>query len=732
MTEDEPGSATPAQVPLANDRLDSWKEIGAYLKRDVTTVRRWEKRESLPVHRHLHDRRDSVYAYRHEVDRWWSERRNHLADKVSVEAGDPVRSRERLGWLLAALFLATTLVAGAVLVVRTERDGPHDAARLRFLEFPPANASVGAIALSPNGRQVAFTATPRDGKPMLWLRSLDSQAAVTLPGTEGATYPFWSPDGQSIGFFAEGRLKKISAAGGTPQIICDAPGGRGGTWNASGTILFSPSRESGLARVEDTGGSPVPVTTVDRPRERGHVWPQFLPDGKHFIFLADSSMAEYHNLFVGALETSIPKRLFRLASDAMYTPDGYLLFAALDGKLMAQRFDTSRLEPAGEPVPLAGEVLQQWSVDHKADFSVSNTGILMFRALRGLDTRLVWRDRAGRSSVLLEAPTHYTEPTMSPDQKRVALAVFDPRPSPQFGIGVTKVTSDIWVIDAESGAGSRFTFDPAADFAPVWSPDGTRVVFSSNRGGEVGLYQKKVDGAGGEELLLGTSGSKHAQAWSPDGRYLVYVTYDPITREDLWLLPMTAPGNQTPVPLLQTEFSEEQATISPDGRWLAYTSNESGRSEVYVQSFPSPGMKWQISTGGGGDARWRADGQELYYIGEDRRFMAVALKIGRTVERGAVTPLFDSGMQPHWAEARNHYDVSRDGRRLLFMSPVDDDRSSPFTVIVNWAAGLRGAKRSRPRRPCRAVAPQRSQLTPTRNSLELTPGLTSVNTPSDM
>jgi Tol biopolymer transport system component len=692
VTEHVPRSSEPAQAPLSNDRLDSWKEIGAYLKRDVTTVRRWEKREGLPVHRHLHDRRESVYAYRHEVDRWWDERRNHLADRVAADPVAPIRGRERLAWLLAALFLGTTLLVTGVLGMRTQSGSPFDDARLRFLEFPPANASVSAIALSPNGRQLAFTATPRGGTSMLWLRPLDSQTAVTLPGTEDATYPFWSPDGQSIGFFAEGRLKKISAAGGTPQIICDAPGGRGGAWNASGTILFSPSRESGLARVQDTGGTPVPVTTVDRPRQRGHVWPQFLPDGRHFIYLADSSQPEHHNLFAGALGTSTSRRLFSLASDAMYTPDGFLLFAAIDGKLMAQPFDPNRLEAAGEPVPLAGEVLQQWSVDHKADFSVSNNGILMFRAMRGLDTRLTWRDRAGLQSVLVETPTHYTEPTLSPDQTRVAFAIFDPRPS-TFGIGVTKVTSDIWLLDASTGARSRFTFDPAADFAPVWSPDGTRIVFSSNRGGEVALYQKRLDGAGGEELLLGTPGSKHAQAWSPDGRYVIYVTYTTGTREDLWLLPMTTSGDRTPVPLLQTEFSEEQATISPDGRWVAYTSNESGRPEVYVQSFPSPGRKYQISTGGGGDARWRADGRELYYIGEDRKFMAVAVKSGSTFERGPMTALFDSAMQPHWAEARNHYDVSRDGQRLLFMSPVDDDRSAPFTVIVNWATQLRGAQR---------------------------------------
>ena len=696
MPDHVPRSSEPAQPALANDRLDSWKEIGAYLKRDVTTVRRWEKREGLPVHRHLHDRRESVYAYRHEVDRWWDERRNHLGDKVPavhVESAIEVQTGNRLPWVLAAVFLATSLVLTGGLVMQYRLDRPRDVAQLGFWELPPAGTTVGTVALAPDGRHVAFTAATRDGKPMLWVRALHSTAAVRLPGTEDASFPFWSPDGQWVGFFAPGSLKKIRASGGSPQIICDAPGGRGGAWNTNKTILFSPSRESGLSRVPDTGGSPTPVTTVDRPRERGHMWPHFLPDGNHFLYLADSSEAEHHYLFVGALGSPQRKPLFNLASDAVYTPEGYVVFAAPDGKLMARPFDTRRLELTGEPVPIAAEVLQPWNVDHKADFSVSTNGILMFRGLRGLDTRLVWRDRAGRQSVLLEAPTHHTEPTMSPDQKRIALAVFDPRPSPQFGIGISKVTSDIWMIDAESGAGSRFTFDPAADFGPVWSPDGTHLVFSSNRHGDAGLYQKKADGTGGEGLLLGTPGRKHAQAWSPDGRYLVYGTYDPKTRLDLWMLPMTTSGDRTPVPLLRTEFSEEQATISPDGRWMAYTSNESERSEVYVQSFPPGGGKWQISTTGGGDSRWRADGRELYYIGEDRRLMAVAIRSSATFERGAVTPLFDTGMEPQWAAARNHYDVSRDGRRLLFMSPVADDRSTPFTVIVNWAAELPRAKR---------------------------------------
>jgi Tol biopolymer transport system component len=681
----------------ANGRLDSWKEIGAYLKRDVTTVRRWEKREGLPVHRHLHDRRESVYAYPHELDRWWDERRNHLVEKtateVPVEPSVEIRRGSRTAWVLAAALVGTTLVMTGGLVALLLRDNPRESAQQRFSELPPDGTFFGSVALSPDGRRIAFTATGSDGQSMLWVRALDS-SAVMIAGTEGASFPFWSPGGQSIGFFANGSLKRAKVAGGTPQIVCEALDGRGGTWNANGTILFSPSRESGLVRVPDGGGSPTPVTTVDRPNERGHLWPQFLPDGNHFLYLADSRLPEHHNLFVGSLGAAEnPKRLFHIVSEVRYTPEGYLIFAAIDGKLMARAFDATRLETAGEPFAIAAEVLQPWDHDHKADFSVSENGLLTFRGLRGLDTRLVWRDATRMQSALLETPTQYSEPSISPDQKRVAVSVFAPRPSPQFGIGATKVTSDIWIVDAESGAHTKFTFDPAAEFAPVWSPDGTRMVFSSNGGGDVHLYQKRTDGSGDEERLpIAAAGWKAAQAWSPDGHDLVFATSSPETRTDLWRLPMTTSGDRTPVLLLGTRFSEEQATISPDGRWMAYTSDESGRSEVFVRRFPSGDGKWQISTDGGGDARWRADGRELYYVADDRRLMAVSVKTGATFDRGAVTPLFDTGMRPHWAAARNHYDVSRGGQ-FLVMSPVVDERAVPFTIVVNWAAHLGVAER---------------------------------------
>lgn len=665
-------------------RLDSWKEIGVYLKRDVTTVRRWEKREGLPVHRHPHDQRDSVYAYRGELDRWRQERRNHLVDQHQPETTARRSGRERLAWSLVAVLATATLAAGAAVVVNYVGARTDDDHELRFSILPPPDTSFGTISLSPDGRQLAFTAAARGRPRQLWVRPLRSLTSQALPGTDDAAFPFWSPDGRSIAFFAQGNLKRIAVSGGPPQIICDAPDGRGGTWNADGVIVFSPSRESGISQVHAAGGSSAPVTTVDRPGERGHLWPEFLPDGTHFLYLADSDKPDFHRLLVGSIAGPERKSIVQLASNAVYA-HGYLVFAR-DRRLIAQPFDTSRLELTSGAITLTDNVHQAWGLDHKTDFAVSNSGILIYRGLRGTATQLVWRDRMDHRLPLVETPADYYEPTLSPDQKRVAVDLFDPKPSPRFGMNVARVTSDIWLFDPSTATSTRFTFDPAADFDPVWSPDGTRIVFSSYRRGTLDLYVKDVAG-GREELLLASSGAKHAQTWSPDGRLLVYATYNPATKGDFWMLPMD--GERTPKPLLRSESNEEQASVSPDGRWFVYTSDESGRDEVYVQSFPSPGAKWQISSGGGGDARWRADGKELFYIANDRQLMAVAIQNGVTLEPGPPTSLFDTGMQPHWGEARNHYDVSRDGTRFLFMTPVDDDRASPLTVVVNWSAALK-------------------------------------------
>jgi eukaryotic-like serine/threonine-protein kinase len=687
-------SANRSEAPSDGSRLDSWKEIAGYLQRDVTTVRRWEKREGLPVHRHLHDKLGSVYAYKTEIDDWWRGRRGQI-DELGSDHGEgsgdggqlslvsshdhPQATRahrERLAWALAAACLAIAVIATATLVVVSPRV-TTGGAELRFSISPPEQATFGTIAVSPDGRHVSFTASRADGTSQLWVRPLDSLSARLLPGTEEAAFPFWSPDSRFIGFFAREKLRKIAVSGGTVQTICDAPDGRGGAWNRDDVIIFAPDREHALLRVPASGGSGTPVSTVDRPRERGHLWPEFLPDGRHFLYLADSSQHEHHGIYLGALDTTESKRLLSAQSSVAYSSDGYLLVAR-DGALVAQPFDANGLELAGEPVTVAEQVVQQYGLDHKADFSASMTGVLAYRSGGSPLNHLVWVDRRGERAGMVGEPAVYAEPVLSPDETQLAVSVFDRDARPWV--------SDIWLLDLSGEGKSRFTFDRAAEFEPVWSPDGTQIVFSSNRQGTLDLYQKSASGSRSDEILLKSGSPKHAETWSPDGRYVVYSSVEPKTKYDLWVLPLF--GDRQPRPYLQSEFSEGQGQISPDGRWIAYTSNESGRFEVYVGAFPAPAGKWQVSTNGGADPRWRRDGQELFYIATDGKLMAVGVEAGSVFEPGVPQPLFDIHVRHLWEDARNHYDVSRDGNRFLVATPVDDSGSLPVNVVVNWMSGL--------------------------------------------
>ena len=679
------------------DRLDSWKEIAAYLKRDVTTVRRWEKREGLPVHRHLHERRDSVYAYAAEIDAWWEGRRHVLATNGQLNSVDSreenaapsdvqthtslfaMLRRPAMAWTVAGASLAAVLTL-TVVVARSRPEAGPDRREVRFEIVPPSNTSFGSVSLSPDGRQLAFTAAASDGAGFLWIRPLDSTTARQVKDSNGARFPFWSPTSDAVGFFADGKLWTVELADGQPRPIGEAPLGRGGTWNRDGVIVFAPGREGGLFRVAASGGAATPVTTVSSPRERGHVWPEFLPDGNHFLYLADSNTLENHSIVVAALDGSEPRPLLQMRSNAVYADSGHLIFER-ERTLVAQPFDVRRLAITGDPVTLVDRV-QPGIDDHKADFSVS-AGILAYRRMQSPASRLVWRDRVGPRATLAGTPGEYYDPTLSPDESRVAIGQFDPELSQRFGY--KGLRSNLWILDRATGAAAQLTSDPTAEYSPVWSPDGRSIVYSSNRSGSLELYRRDVTGEPRADTRLVSEGTDPvAQSWSPDGRFLAYVAFDPQTHLDVWILPM---AGDPPRPFLRSPFNERQPQISPDGRWLAYASNESGREEVYVQAFPTSGPKSRVSVNGGADPRWRRDGKELFFVAEDRQLTAVSVDAGATFAHGLPVPLFDTVAPAHWYAARNLYDVSRDGS-FLFMSPVEDDRSSAFTIVIDWIAAL--------------------------------------------
>ncbi|MGI9069039.1 MAG: protein kinase domain-containing protein [Pyrinomonadaceae bacterium] len=599
---------------------------------------------------------------------------------LPLTAGRP-KNRERLAWIVAGVLLVGLLAALPFAIAHLRR-APEDLRVLKLSVMPPEKATifviVPAMALSPDGRDLAFVAYS-EGQSVLWVRSLDSLSAQALPGTEGASAAsslFWSPDSRFIGFFAGGKLKKIDASGGPPQTLCDAAAGsRGGTWNRDGVIVFALSSSGPLYRVSATGGEPVPVTALDQSRfETAHRWPYFLPDGRHFLYFARGSQAESGGIFVGSLDSKDTKRLLPTTLNAAYAAPGFLLFLRNE-TLMAQRFDVDELQLTGEPFLVAERVAYNPGLGRRA-FSVSENGVLVYRSGSGQINQPFWFDRGGKQIGSLGAASLYFTLWLSPDERRAAVDRVDT----QTG------TTDIWLFDLLRGTPSRFTTDPAGDSNPLWSPDGSRIVFASSREGVANLYQKTASGGGTEEVLLKSGEEKVHEDWSSDGQFIVYRTLNPKTKLDLWVLPMS--GDRQPFPFLQTEFNEQQAQFSPDGKWIVYTSDESGGPEVYAQTFPASGGRWRVSTGGGCQPRWRRDGRELFYIAADRKLMAVDVKLGVTFEAGVPKALFGTSVLS-LTDFRSHYAVTADGQRFLINSTIEETNATPISVVVNWAADLK-------------------------------------------
>jgi eukaryotic-like serine/threonine-protein kinase len=555
---------------------------------------------------------------------------------------------------------------------------------MKFSILPPENSSFGQIAVSPDGHHLAFTAAT-GGKVQLWVRPLDSTDARALAGTQGALLPFWSPDSRFIGFFADDRLKKVELTGGPVQSLCEVPATFGGAWSRDGVILFGVG-PVGLLRISATGGEVTPITTPDRSRQEFiHLYPTFLPDGHHFLYSITSGLKETRGVYLGSLDGTLKRRLLDEVTVIKYlaavpgdmaSGEGWLLFGR-DGALLARPFDTSRMEFTGEPFSLSDKVGSEPISLNYSTFSVSDDGVLVFDpSLKRQRRQYLWVDRRGQTLNSLEVATGNFPLRLSPDEKRF---IAD-RTDPQTG------TPDLWLYDVSGGNTQRFTFDPALDQSPVWSPDGSRIVWSSNRGGGLNLYQKAASGAGEETLLLKSDYGKTPTDWSRDGRFIIYLQGNPKMKMDVWVLPMTGSGEAFPV--VRTEADETTATLSPDGRHLAYASDVSGRYEVYVQSFPGGGGKRQVSTGGGISPHWRRDGRELFYYAGDGKLMAVPVRSGKSFEVGAVVSLFEFRAGPTGFPFVS-YAVTADGQRFLINAVVETEPNAPLTVVTNWAAEVK-------------------------------------------
>jgi len=600
--------------------------------------------------------------------------------------------RRALPWALLGV-TAIALVTLGWVYFRLANTLPNAEVTRLQIPLPDKMSFAGGFELSPDGRQGAFVGIGSDGVQRIWVRPLDSLEARPLLGTEspGLIAPFfWSPDSRSIAFDAGGKLKKIAIAGGPTETICNLEQGMiavGGSWNRDGVIIFGQS-QGGLMRVSAGGGSASPLTIVDRSRgEYHHVLPLFLPDGRHFIY-SRPGPNEIEGIYVGSLDTKPEQQnstrlIAGHESGLGFVPSSdsasaYLLFER-DRALMAQPFDARRLELSGEPVTLA---------DNAGSFSASPNGVLAYQAANVQPYQLRWLDREGKALITAGEPgIFFYTVDLSPDGKRAAVSVM------RAWTGATS----IWLLDRSRGTSTQFTFDRFS-IGAVWSPDGSRIIFSSNREGdlrEFDLYQKPASGATDEELLLKSDErSTVPTSWSRDGRFLIYTATDSKMKKSIWVLPLQS--DKKPLPFLRTEFNEDNGRLSPDGRWVAYQSDESGTTEVYVRPFSHEsgeavsgvGGKWLISNAGGSDPRWKGDGKELYYRAPDGKLMAVEVSTVPVFQAGVPRVLIQApligalGITPTW-------DVTSDGKSFLFVTPAEQAAHAPFTVVLNWQAALK-------------------------------------------
>jgi Tol biopolymer transport system component len=602
----------------------------------------------------------------------WIAESGARAQPATAPAAAQRGARDRAGWIVAAL-LALVALAAAWSGRSGWSGGPEARRALYFSNALPSPAN--DLALSSDGRLLAMVAySNQANRYVIWIQEVGSRSATPLAGTEDASHPFWSPDGRSIGFFAQGKLKKVDVAGGSSQVLCEAPYGRGGAWNQEGTILFSPDAFLGIYRVSSAGGKPTEVTKPDPARyESSHRWPVFLPDGRHFLFLAANFAGQFekNTIVLGSLESTETRPIVSASSNPAYADPGYLIYMQ-DNALVAARFDPKTFVLSGDPRNLADGIEYFPQIDLGL-FSVAGDGTLALQTGRGVaSSQLTWFDRNGRAVGTIGPPGQFSNPCLSPDGRRVA---------------VDKTAEDgrhinIWIQDLATNDMSRLTFNPWLEQTPVWSPDGRQVAFSSNQKLHFSLHFKNADGSGPEQPVADLNVAQEGfWDWSRDGRTLLLRK-----GTELWL--MSGSDHQVK-PWMQERWTIRNAQFSPDGRWVAYASNETGAFEVYVSPFPSANGKRQVSSRGGEEPRWRHDGRELYYLSAEREVMAVEIKTDPTLEARTPVKLFQTHLrQPISALDVFSYDVSADGQKFLVNTKVDEPGAAPVSIILNWTAAL--------------------------------------------
>ena len=631
------------------------------------------------------DRWQSIGDVRHEIE--W------IASSAATVAisGTSAHSpwRERTAWILSALVLATVLFVVALL--RRPIAAPAgDLVRLSV--NPPegtvlsgqklATVPVPQFALSPDGRAIVLAAAGAGGKPALWLRHIDDLEGRRLPGTENADHPFWSPDGRWIAFFSEGRLKRTPAEGGAVEVLAGdvPPDPRGGSWGRDGTILFGTS-DGPIYRLSPTGGKVTRATVLDTSREEGsHRWPHFLPDGRHFLFTVRSGSAEQRGVYVGVLDGDTKKLLVQNDSNGIYAEPGFLLYVGGEA-LLARPFDVNGLELGDQTLAIAERV--GVSSNGNGAFGASDTGTLAHAGSILRNGRLSWFDRGGsRLDSVSLADGDYADFRLSPDEKRLIASLADPK------VG----TADLWLTDLTRASSSRFTFGPLVNASPAWSPDGTQIVFRTNRKGLIEFYRRSTGGGGDEEPVLleaalrgsGLAANPIPSDWARDGRNILLSSPTSSSDFDLWLLPL---ADRKPVRYLRAPSDQTHGNFSPDGRLVAYSSNESGRFEVWVRTFPLSERAWKVSTNGGYEPRWRDDGGEIYYLSEDRKLMAVS--VGPGASFGVPKALFQTQVPAGITAFRTHYVPSHDGQRFLVNTQSAEPAPLSVTVVLNWPALLK-------------------------------------------